>query len=43
MRKLALLLSAVPLLLAPTAVAAQQEPEEPSACPAPDIDVYYDI
>ena len=42
MRKLVLLISAVPLLLAPTAVAAQQQPESESVCPVPDIDLYYD-
>ena len=42
MRKLALLICAVPLLLAPTAVAAEQQPERESACRVPDIDLYYD-
>jgi hypothetical protein len=43
MRKLVLLAAAVPLLLSPTALAADRDPaERPSVCRLPDTDIRYD-
>ena len=42
MRKLVLLAAAVPLLLSPTALAADHQAERPSTCRVPDVDLSYD-
>jgi hypothetical protein len=42
MRKLVLLAAAVPLLLAPSAVAAEKKAERESVCRVPDVDLSYD-
>ena len=42
MRKLVLLVAAVPLLLAPSAVAADNKAERESICRVPDVELSYD-
>ena len=42
MRKLVLLAAAVPLLFAPTAVAAERKPELQSVCRVPEVELSYD-
>ena len=42
MRKLVLLAAAVPLVFAPTALAADRQPEQQPVCQVPDVDLVYD-